>query len=113
MRQGLLLLFCICFFAGRSQEQAGGYGAFDSTVLQKRNISANFIKGEIKIDGNLSEAQWMNAEKADRFIQYAPNPGKASRHQSEVWIMYDNNALYVGAWLHDVDRDSIIRTLST
>lgn len=87
--------------------------SFDSTLLQKRSISATFIEGEIRIDGNISEPQWSGAEKADRFIQSAPNPGKPSRLNSEVWIMYDNNAIYVGAWLHDVSKDSIIRTLST
>lgn len=85
----------------------------DSSLLQKKSIAATFLDGDIKIDGLLNEKEWSTAQKADRFVQSFPNPGKPSRQNTEVWIMYDNNAIYVGAWLHEVSKDSIIRTLSS
>ena len=68
---------------------------------------------DIKIDGQLSEAIWQGAPTATDFIQNGPNPGAAPSQPTEVWIAYDDNALYLAAYLHDTQPDSIFRELST
>lgn len=109
MRLFLFLIYFICFIStARTQET----GTTDSLLLLPKSINAVFFSGNIKIDGQLNEPEWQQAVKADRFIQNAPNPGKPARQPSEVWMMYDNSAIYIGAWLHDVSKDSIIHTLS-
>jgi hypothetical protein len=54
-----------------------------------------------KIDASLDEPAWQNAVVAKDFIQNFPKPGDAASVKSEVKIMYDNNAIYIGAVLFD------------
>ncbi|MBC7885422.1 MAG: carbohydrate binding family 9 domain-containing protein [Saprospiraceae bacterium] len=67
---------------------------------------------QIKIDGNLSEPIWQNAEKATDFIQSEPLPGKAATFETETFFVYDNNAIYIGAKMHDPEPDKILKELS-
>lgn len=84
----------------------------DSLVALPKEVSAYYIQAPIKIDGELDEGAWALAPRVSDFIQNAPNPGKPSRLKTEVAFLYDDNAIYIGAWLHDVSRDSVIKTLS-
>ena len=54
-----------------------------------------------KIDGNLDDACWKNIPAAGNFIQNFPDYGKPSFVKTEVKIVYDNSAIYVGAYLYD------------
>ena len=49
-----------------------------------------------------------------QLILYKENliPGKKASQKTEVKILYDNTAIYIGAKLFDVSKDSIIRQLS-
>ncbi|MDQ6719160.1 MAG: carbohydrate binding family 9 domain-containing protein, partial [Gemmatimonadota bacterium] len=59
------------------------------------------LKGTIKIDGKPDEVAWQAAPVIDRFIQFDPDNGKPATQRTEVRILYDNDALYIGAWLYD------------
>ena len=63
------------------------------------------------IDGNLDDACWRNIPVATGFIQNFPDYGKPSSVKTEVKIIYDNNAIYVGAYLYD-DPSLIRRQLT-
>ncbi|MES1215127.1 MAG: DUF5916 domain-containing protein [Bacteroidota bacterium] len=54
-----------------------------------------------KIDGNLDDEAWQNIPVAANFIQNFPDYGKASLLKTEVKIIYDDDAIYVGAYLYD------------
>jgi hypothetical protein len=79
---------------------------------QKKHTTANRIEQAIKIDGNLDDSAWRNAKKADGFIQNEPKPGINAFQRSEVRILYDNTAIYIGATLYDSSPDSIQKQLS-
>lgn len=51
------------------------------------------------IDGDLSYAAWDGAVSAGPFVQVEPVQGAKPTHASEVWVVYDADALYVGARL--------------
>jgi hypothetical protein len=53
------------------------------------------------IDGNLDDAVWQQAPIATDFIQYAPSYGAPVSARTTVKILYDNEALYIGAYLYD------------
>ncbi|HEX6849626.1 MAG TPA: DUF5916 domain-containing protein, partial [Chitinophagaceae bacterium] len=55
----------------------------------------------LKIDGNLDDAAWREASVATDFIQNFPDAGQLSTVRTEVRILYDNGAVYVGAMLYD------------
>jgi hypothetical protein len=50
------------------------------------------------IDGRLNDRAWKRATRLADFIQY--RTGKRAVDQTEAWVTYDDEALYVGARLH-------------
>lgn len=79
---------------------------------QKRNIDALRIQQSIKIDGKLDESAWTEGVSATDFTQSEPNVGQASRLKTEVFIKYDNSAVYLGYKLHDTEPSKILREFS-
>jgi hypothetical protein len=53
------------------------------------------------IDGMLDDTVWSKAPVATDFIQNSPKFGQPSSVKSDVRILYDNNAIYIGAHLYD------------
>jgi hypothetical protein len=53
------------------------------------------------VDGLLDERAWSTAQVLTDFIQSQPNPGRVATERSEVRVLYDDEALYVGAMLYD------------
>ncbi|RYY90353.1 MAG: hypothetical protein EOO15_02895 [Chitinophagaceae bacterium] len=68
---------------------------------QKRTLSATRTQSAPKIDGKVDEPAWQTAPVADGFIQNYPDYGKASKHRTEVRVLYDDDALYISARLYD------------
>lgn len=64
-----------------------------------------------KIDGLLDDESWKTAPVAKNFIEYIPDNGKNSDYDTEVRILYDDNALYIGAFMFDSSPDSIYMEL--
>lgn len=56
-----------------------------------------------KIDGILNDNVWKNAEEAKNFTQFRPEMGVVEKEYQKtiVKIVYDDNAIYVGAYLKD------------
>ncbi len=79
---------------------------------QPKNINASRLSGKINPDGKLDESAWLNAPLATGFIQTAPNPGIAADQESLIRVLYDDQAIYVGAHLKDMHPDSILSQLT-
>ncbi len=77
----------------------------------KRNIQAYRINSAIKIDGKLDEENWNRASGTRDFFQFEPYNGRPSNFDTEVKILYNNDALYIGAHLKDNCPDSIMKQL--
>lgn len=54
-----------------------------------------------KIDAFLNEEAWLQAPVASDFIVSFPSFGKPASQKTEVKILYDDDAVYVGAYLYD------------
>lgn len=67
---------------------------------------------KIKIDGVMDESEWLKTPLITGFTQNEPNPGTPSRQKTEVRVLYDNTAIYIGAIMHDNQPDSIMQALS-
>jgi len=65
----------------------------------------------ISIDGRLNELVWQRPGRGG-LIQRQPNEGAPSTEKTEVWVAYDNEALYVAVKLYDLHPDSIIGRLA-
>ncbi len=78
----------------------------------KKNTHASRSNETIAIDGKLDEPIWERAEHATGFIQNTPHPGSNSALETEVSIVYDDDAVYIGATMHDSSPDSILKQLT-
>jgi hypothetical protein len=55
------------------------------------------------IDGRLEESVWLQAKVAGGFVQVEPKQGSPATHATEVRVLFDNDALYIGARLQQPD----------
>jgi hypothetical protein len=59
------------------------------------------------IDGRLDDAVWQQAEVITDFHQTRPGNGTAPTELTELYVLYDDDALYVGARMHDSNPELI------
>lgn len=83
-----------------------------SGQLPKKELVASRLNGTIKLDGILDEDAWNSASIASAFVQRSPDPGEKHIQPTEVRVLYDDAALYVGAYMREVHADSVLRQLS-
>ena len=65
----------------------------------------------ITLDGRLDEAVWKAAPPAIGFTQNDPEDGSPATEPTEVWVAYDDHALYVAAFCRDSDPAKIRKRL--
>ncbi len=82
------------------------------TFYRARSMDAFRILSAPVIDGRLDEACWRDAPLTQNFTTTQPDPGKPSMLQSIIRVVYDDQALYIGAHLVDPNPDSVQVTLS-
>ena len=63
--------------------------------------SAARVAAAIRVDGTLDEAAWASATPITEFTQVQPSEGRPASERTDVRILYDDNALYIGATLYD------------
>jgi hypothetical protein len=77
-----------------------------------RTMTAARRNGPIVLDGKLDEAAWAAATPSGNFSQSYPAPGKAAPDRTEIRVLYDDDALYVGIRMFDAHPDSIAAGLA-
>jgi hypothetical protein len=77
----------------------------------RKQMTAVRVEQAPVIDGSLDEAVWQQAQPAGDFIQRETQPGQPATQPTEVRIIYDNVAVYIGAMMHDVSGDSVLNEL--
>jgi hypothetical protein len=73
----------------------------------KRLRAAKVSAGAIRVDGRLTDPQWRSAQPASGFVQREPVEGAAATERTEVRVLYDDEALYVGARMHSRDPGAV------
>src|SRR5258708_4528438 len=68
--------------------------------------------GPIVVDGRLDEPAWQEAPALGNFLQRDPNQGEPATEPTDLRLLFDDRALYVGARLRDDAADRIMRQLS-
>ncbi len=78
-----------------------------SQTLDKKTLNIKRTDVAPKIDGVLDDKAWEEAEVATDFTQFRPEMGVVPKpHQkTEVKMTYDDDAIYVSAYLHDNPED--------
>lgn len=60
------------------------------------------------VDGRLDDPAWADAPVLDGFVQREPAQGAPVSERTEVRVLFDDQALYVGAWLFDSEPGAIV-----
>ena len=87
--------------------------AIQSNDVQRDNkkptiFTKKISKDIIKLDGYLDENEWNLVSPANNFTQRDPLEGAPSTEETEVYILYDEENLYIGAMLYDSDPKGIL-----
>lgn len=81
---------------------------------QKKTLQTKFISEKIEVDGNLDETIWQSAAVASDFIMFEPDNGKTipENKKTEIRILYDNDAIYIGVVMLDDNPEKILREIT-
>lgn len=81
------------------------------TAPPRRRVQTVRRELEISVDGRLDEAAWQQAPLIDGFKQREPVEGAAPSERTVVRVLYDDEAIFIGARMYDAAPDSIIARL--
>jgi Domain of unknown function (DUF5916)/Carbohydrate family 9 binding domain-like len=107
----LARIACLALLAAACTEPLLSQAA-STPELPKPRLTAARRTHPIHLDGVLDEPDWSLAGVATTFTQRYPDPGKPATYQTEVRILYDDDAIYVGARMFDPHPDSIIAPMA-
>ena len=74
---------------------------FCISLYAQPSLNATRIAQAPIIDGKLNDATWESAPIATNFVQNFPDVGQPATVRTEVRVVYDNYAVYIGAYLYD------------
>ncbi|MCA9739837.1 MAG: hypothetical protein KC645_19575, partial [Gemmatimonadetes bacterium] len=61
------------------------------------------------LDGRLDDAVWEGVPALGGFVQRMPFDGDAASEDTEVRVVYDDQAIFVGVWAFDTDVSGIVQ----
>ena len=68
--------------------------------------------GAPRVDGRLEPGEWAAGQLIADFVQQRPNEGTDPTEKTEVWVLYDDQSLYIGARMHRANPKDISRTVT-
>jgi hypothetical protein len=85
---------------------------FFSSANAQKTLQAVRTSSRITIDGDIKDDAWKQAPAASSFIEWRPAFGNTENEQTktEVWLLYDDEAIYIGGFCHE-RADSISKEL--
>ncbi len=96
------LLLAVCVF---------GFALTASAQKEKivRKLPAVRTTQKIVIDGDLKDEAWKTAPIATDLVEWRPSFGNVEQYKdrTEIKILYDNTAIYIGGFCHEATNDSI------
>ncbi len=103
--------------AGRSP--VAGLAAAAGVLAGRPTVHPTRTEAGPDIDGRLDDLVWQNALRVTEFVQQQPFEGEPASEETEVWISYDSQNLYLAVHAHyqdigimrasRVDRDRAFR----
>jgi len=69
-------------------------------------LRATRIEETLRIDGHLDESVYQSVQPIGGFIQTEPQPGEPATEATDVWIFFDERAIYVAARCWDSAPES-------
>jgi hypothetical protein len=107
--RGLLLLTVCCLLAvaearGEQSPAGSGEGQVDLGILAGRPlIRPTRTETRPDIDGRLDDDLWRSAATITELVQQQPLDGAPASEQTEIYLAYDSQRLYLGFRVHYAD----------
>ncbi len=80
-----------------------------STAVKPTMLATRMPAGaDVRLDGVLDEEVWALAQPITDFRQQEPVEGGTPSEPTEIRILYDDQALYIGAMMYDSNPDGIL-----
>jgi hypothetical protein len=108
MRNRTLSVFLLILILGHGRGEAQS----PDSAERKQVVASRVAAGAVRIDGRLDEEIWLTAAPVTDFVQAEPNEGVAPTDPLEVRIVFDEDALIVGARMFSADPASIQSPMS-
>ena len=91
----------LCLAAGTAAAQSTAEAQGNAQLLDPGQKTVRVARTATRpvIDGDLSDAVWATAPVVDDLHQVSPTEYAAPYERTEVYILYDDDALYVAARL--------------
>lgn len=103
MRLSLLRLFGAALLAAPAAAQNQVESPGSAPVARAARVGTAPM-----VDGRLDDSVWAGAPVIGGFVQHEPFDGQPATETTEVRILFDREALYLGAWLFDRDPSGIV-----
>ena len=103
-----LLAVCMASTLTAQQSQAPAEAGDATTSLPIGVAVAAGVSDPPVIDGRLDDAAWARAAPMTGFTQREPQDGQPASERTEVRVVFDDEALYVGVWAFDSRPDAIV-----
>jgi hypothetical protein len=88
--------------SGRAAAQTAAIGAALPSAHDPRPVAqATRRTGPVAVDGRLGEGAWAAATPITQFLQQLPDEGRPASQRTELRILFDDDALYIGARMYD------------
>ena len=110
IRLPLAGLLAVCMASTlAAQENSNSDEAGDATISLPIGVAvAAGVSDPPVIDGRLDEAAWARAAPMTGFTQREPQDGQPASERTEVRVVFDDEALYVGVWAFDSRPNAIV-----
>lgn len=86
--------------ASSSAPRQGGRAGFTAPLSGPSRTVVGRATQAPRLDGSLDDAVWETATHLTEFVQIAPSEGIPGTEETEVWITFDDDYLYVGFYAH-------------
>lgn len=99
-------LFIFIFFVCASANAQTG-------TAVHRELTAVRTNKKIIIDGDIGDSAWRSAAIVNDFTEWQPTFGKQEdpSNETEFYLLYDDDAIYVAGFCHEATNDSISKEL--
>ena len=104
----LAFLFVLTVPASAPAQRSDSAALVLATNTIRRIGAVHVVTTAPVIDGRLDDAAWGGAAPYTGFVQRELHEGDAVSERTEVRILSDGEALYIGAWLYDRDPGGIL-----
>ena len=110
VRIALAALLAVCMASTlTAQDRPASAGTSDATTSLPIGVAvATGVSDPPLIDGRLDDAAWGPVAPMTGFTQREPQDGQPASERTEVRVVFDDEALYVGVWAFDSRPAAIV-----